>query len=850
MRRYIIRNIKAIGFVLASIYDTLWLILCAALVFLMQPGFVCLESGLVRSKNSINVAMKNMLDVCIAGLLFWAVGYGIMFGDSQFGLWGASHFFFGDTALAAGDPAYQYSIFLFQLTFCATAVTLISGATAERMHLSAYLWIAVLTATLIYPVVGHWSWAGVLAGTQEGWLNKLGFVDYAGATVVHSVGGWIALAAIIIIGPRHLRFEHKQFSHSHNIPLALLGTLLLWLGWFGFNGGSLLQWNVSVPKILINTGLAAMAGGMVMYFLSQYVKGFVDPELMIMGVLAGLVSITACCHIISPWEAVLIGGIGSSLCFLTAQLLERFHIDDAVGVVPVHLAGGIWSTIAVALFGDTLLGSASMLSQLGVQLLGVVSVAAWAFSISFIALTLLNRIRPMRVPLEQEIQGLNMAEHHASTEVFDLLRDMEQQRQTGDFTQSIHVEPHTDIGQVAKQYNRVIERVNQATERAHQARDEAIQANQVKTEFMANVSHELRTPMNAVLGMVQLLRHTALTTEQRNQVDVIYQSGTSLLEMINHILEFSKTESDNVVLEQKPFSLEQVVEHVVELLTPLAEEKNLILMDEFDASIPNDLLGDGMRLQQVLINLVDNGVKFTRQGYVKLCVKLIDNEKDKARIQFRIRDTGIGISEAKQKELFEAFSQLDSSSTRDYGGVGLGLALSQQYVRLMGGEINISSQPDKGTDVYFDLRLPVVIEETTQTNTTPQFAKLNLKILVVEDNIVNQQIVVAMLESFHCQIYIANDGVEALQQLERQSVDIVLMDCQMPNMDGYEATLEIRKSTVYGKVPVIALTANTLDSDRERCKQVGMDDFLAKPVGQVELYQCLKRWYTEIKAAS
>ncbi|MBL35739.1 MAG: diguanylate cyclase [Oceanospirillaceae bacterium] len=438
--------------------DVFWILLATCLVFVMQAGFLCLESGLVRSKNSINVAAKNLTDFVITCALFWLTGFGLMFGSSHNGVIGTTLFMFGSNA-----STDEIAVFLFQMMFCGTAATLVSGAVAERMAFAGYLIVAALITLFVYPVTGHWSWAGIVAGEASGWLEKIGFIDFAGSTVVHSVGGWVALAAIIVIGPRTGRFEHgAQRIPGSNLPMAVLGCLLLWFGWFGFNGGSTLSWNEQVPGILLNTCLAAAFGGIVTAAISYAVQRFMDVQYVINGVIGGLVAITASCHAVTPPSAALIGVVAGVLVYWGKVVLEKLRVDDAIGVIPAHLVAGIWGTLAVALFGQAeILGTGlSFGQQLQSQFIGVVATGLYSFTAAFIILHVINRIYPLRVSPEAEIMGLNVAEHKVSTEVYDLLSAMQIQQQRADFSARVPVEPFTEVGQIAQQYNRVIERVD------------------------------------------------------------------------------------------------------------------------------------------------------------------------------------------------------------------------------------------------------------------------------------------------------------------------------------------------------------------------------------------------------
>ncbi|WP_286239376.1 ammonium transporter [Neptuniibacter halophilus] len=439
--------------------DYLWLIISALLVFLMQAGFLCLESGRIRSKNSINVAAKNISDFILSIAIFWLIGFGLMFGDSVAGLMGSNQFLFGDDA-----SAFQLCFFLFQMMFCGTAATLTSGATAERMTFNGYILVTAILCIFIYPLVGHWSWASLYNPENSGWLESLGFIDFAGATVVHSVGSWIALAAVLVIGPRIGRYQNKtRFPSGNNLPMATMGTLLIWLGWFGFNGGSAIHLTGQVPTILLNTCLAAVWGGFIASSLHYLKQQFIDVSYILNGIIAGLVSITAACHAVSPTSASVIGMIAGVILYYGSGLIERLKVDDALYVIPAHLFAGIWGTLAFALFSqpEHLSPGLSRGEQFAIQLFAVVVTGLYSFGLSYLLLRLVNHYLPLRVTPKDEIKGLNITEHRASTELIDLLSDMEQQQNQGRFSTPVKEEPFTEVGQIAKKYNEVIERINQ-----------------------------------------------------------------------------------------------------------------------------------------------------------------------------------------------------------------------------------------------------------------------------------------------------------------------------------------------------------------------------------------------------
>ncbi|MBF0193543.1 MAG: ammonium transporter [Magnetococcales bacterium] len=439
-----------------SLLDILWIIISAFLVFSMQAGFLCLETGLTRSKNNINVAIKNSIDFSISFIIFWGVGYSIMFGHWLPGWLGLPTPFEWNIE----DP-FTAVFFLFQALFCSTAVTIVSGMVAERIRFGGYIIISIVLAGVIYPIFGHWAWNGSAGEMVQGWLAASGFVDWAGSTVVHSVGGWFGLALILIIGPRQGRFgptgEVQEMANS-NLPMTALGVLILWFGWIGFNGGSTLSLNYTIVPVIINTCIAAAAGGIFSLILDWKRTGV--PHIMppLNGILAGLVSITASAHAVSPNAAILIGGIGGCLAYGAELLLLRMRIDDAVGAFPVHTVGGIWGTLVVALFGDPLLLKTGLTfgQQFFVQFQGVVACWVIAFLLPYLALRIINPWSPLRVTKEQEQIGLNVSEHGARSELYDFFRVLDGQAASGDMTLRVPENPFTEIGQIGVHYNRVM----------------------------------------------------------------------------------------------------------------------------------------------------------------------------------------------------------------------------------------------------------------------------------------------------------------------------------------------------------------------------------------------------------
>ena len=445
--------------------DTLWVIDCAILVFIMQAGFMCMETGLSRYKNSINVALKNAADFGVSVVIFWIFGFGIMFGTSYNGFFGTDLFFFKT------DKADYMTYFVFQAMFVATAATIISGAVAERMKFNGYLIMTVLATGIIYPIVGHWAWSSsYLTGSvkSSGWLSDIGFVDFAGSTIVHSVGGWIALAAVIILGPRIGKYSdaNKGKFTGSSFPLAVLGTLILWFGWFGFNGGSNGAMDEAVPLILINTFLAAAFGLLTGLSISYFKYKKPDPFYIILGPLAGLVAITAGCNSMSSVISIFVGIIGSIIAIIVNETLNKFEIDDVVGAVPVHLAAGIWGTLAVGLFSDlTILDTGlDRFSQIKIQLIGITSIGLFTFVSSYSVLSIVNKFYPLRVSPVQEELGLNIAEHNAVSVEHDLISILDKQSESGDLKIRGPQDPFTAGGVIGLYYNKLMSKLETSEE--------------------------------------------------------------------------------------------------------------------------------------------------------------------------------------------------------------------------------------------------------------------------------------------------------------------------------------------------------------------------------------------------
>ena len=408
----------------ATAIDTVWILLSAFLVFFMQAGFAMVEGGFTRAKNVGNIMMKNLMDFSFGSIAYWAFGFAIMFGNDLGGIFGTSGFF-----LIGGDPSTQEGLWklafwMFQVVFAATAATIVSGAMAERTKFSAYLIFSFVISAVIYPVAGHWIWGG-------GWLSNLGMVDFAGSTVVHSVGGWAGLVGALLLGPRmgkYIGLNGKKDVNAipgHSIPLAALGVFILWFGWFGFNAGSTTAGtNLSIATIAVTTNLSASAAAASAMFYSWIRFHKPDPTMALNGALAGLVAITAGCAVVSPFGAVIIGLLAGVLVVASVGFIDKvLKIDDPVGAVSVHGVCGAFGTLCVGLFASAPYGASSGVGALnglfygggwgllGVQALGVAAVFVWVTASSLGLFGFIKVTMGLRVDREEELRGLDIGEH-------------------------------------------------------------------------------------------------------------------------------------------------------------------------------------------------------------------------------------------------------------------------------------------------------------------------------------------------------------------------------------------------------------------------------------------------------
>ncbi|MEO1685820.1 MAG: ATP-binding protein [Cyanobacteria bacterium J06631_12] len=763
----------------------------------------------------------------------------------------------------------------------------------------------------------------------------------------------MSLAALLVVGPRRDRLSQETSSrprlirkiHGSNLPFSVLGVMLLWVGWLGFNGGSTLALNQQVPFIIVNTVMAGGAGMLTAAAFGWHRSRVPEAETLMNGSIAGLVSITACCHVVSTPLAVLTGGIGGLVMLLSVDALEQWGIDDGVGAVALHGVAGAWGTLAVGLFGDlSLVGTGlGRYQQLGVQLLGVGAGFVWSFGLTYLVLRYWDRWFPLRVSVQAEEMGLNVSEHQAKTEVYTLFQVMDQQAATQNLSLRVPEEPFTEVGKIAGRYNQVmaslerysleLETVNenleslvaertaalaQANAELAEVNDELKQLDQLKDEFLANTSHELRTPLNGIIGISEYLLEGSLgslSDQAAMNLAMIARSGRRLYGLVNNLLDFSKILQENLGLHLKAVGIKEVVEIVLALCRPMAAEKQLQLVNGVAADLPL-ALADEDRLQQIFYNLVGNAIKFTESGRIEVTAELrspagnlVKNSSEKLsgdpsgdlsgnpsgnlqaspQLVVTVADEGIGIPPAEQHRIFESFEQMAGSASREYGGLGLGLAITQKLVQLHGGRVWVESAAGEGACFSFTLpvydeaepsgtisgRTPALFLEPrrlpsravaqlssaygslpTSQSLASQMSAANdatkadlaarqrevafsasqrdqrrIQILIVDDDPINLQVLDNYLRLSDYQVMRARSGQAALALLdEGYRPDLVILDVMMPRMTGYEVTRKIRATRSRNELPIVLLTAKNLLEDEIVGLEAGANDYLTKPI--------------------
>jgi Amt family ammonium transporter len=629
--------------------DHMWILICACFIFFMQAGFVCYEVGFVQSKNVISVAMENMFSFVVASLSFYFIGFAIMYGQSLHGLLGTSH-----VLLSNLKNSYDYIFIFYEMMFAATSVTIFSGSMSERTKLSALVAAEVIVGTLIYPVFGHWVWGGVYI-EQATFLSKLGYMDFAGATVVHATAGWIALAGVIVVGPRKDRFDEdgkpKRLGRS-NIPFATIGTFILWFSWFGFNGGNLLKFSDSIGLILLNTSISASAGvGGALIATYLFAKDQSYMEAIFSGALGGLVAITAGSNILKPFSAGAVGMITGCVVVMGSKLLLKLKIDDVVNAVPIHAFGGICGTVLCVLFAapeDLRLPSKA--AQVMVQLLGVTVNFLWAFGMGYLTFYVINKTLGLRVSEEEEENGLNIAEF---SDIYSWHQKLVEDHYE-DLTQNLSDTIEMQNAQLKRQASMLA--VTQEREREKIARDLHDGVGQSLVALKINLG---------------LIKKQTNDDAQIAQVDKTIRLAESTIEEIR-----------NVIYNLKPVELNR--DGLSKSIRQLCDKLREISGIEFTCDIKNELPEwsetENLNIYRIVQECLTNIIKHS--GAKKAQIDIFA-PNDKLYV-VSISDDGVGF---------------------DTAGVnsGFGLSTIQQRAAILNAKVKIVSREGRGTRVILEV---------------------------------------------------------------------------------------------------------------------------------------------------
>lgn len=729
--------------------DTLWLLACSLVVLFMQVGFLALECGLTRPKNSINVAVKNLTDLTLTFLVFSLISYQLMFGETFLGL-------FGTEAIITEDKiGFTNSFFIFQAVFCSSTITILSGAIAERVRFSSYIVLVLFISLVIYPIFGHWVFAGIINPENKGWLESLGFMDFAGASSVHLVGGMMSLITCIFIGARKHRFTEdgtNSFNGS-NIPLSVIGTLFLMVGWFGFNAGSVYKFDgLKVSHIFINTFAGASVGLISTLALGYYLSGKARVTHIITGLLGGLVFTTASADKMTFIETIVLSLPVAPIIIYGRSILKWFRIDDTVDAIPVHLFCGIWGLIAVSLTSsvDGVLFSQVRIDALSIQLLGILVCISWCLITLYPALIILNKIKKIRISEEEEEVGLNIAEHGTSTEISDFLKSVSHLQSEDDyFDIDIPQNQYTEVGQIGALFNELLDKVKDISEqRTKVAYKSGVAENAIEVlHSIGNTITPMAIKVNDLKDMNDLKFTGELLSKIVNTLEVKLkeeslmdfmqndEKGKTLIPILQKIVQQvsdiqgtitkngheigKKIEniSQIITLQQQYANTDMVDRKTVRVSKSIKDAHNMIQELITKNQIAFDVkkhekellvVCSSNKLMQVLMNFYKNSIESINEqrkhslisGQIKTTI-----EKKEDNVIINITDNGRGFDEETKKNLFNF-----GFSTKERGS-GFGLHDCYNFAKSNNGNIDINSE---GLSHGCTITLTLPLKESTE----------------------------------------------------------------------------------------------------------------------------------------